>query len=292
MAMKYFFTQTALLAVLLLTQACSSVVRSQQGSEQRHSSPHVHHSEHEVNHDSENSTITQAKLTAPEKILPHQPVALEINIQDPQGKSVTQFEQFQEKLMHVIIVSDDLKIFNHLHPKYKGNGRFEVTFNFPEPNNYTIFSEYKPTGAQEEQVSVMNVRIPGSTPVPSELPKYSNVKILTDTKVNLYFSQPTLFAGKQVNLKFALQEITNKNASNQPVKDLQLYLGEKGHLVIIKSSSPLTASDYIHAHAIQDSPEGQVNFITKFPQPGTYKLWMQFNRQGKVQTADFWVNVE
>ncbi len=289
--MKHFLTRTAVLAVLLLTQGCTSVVQSQQGSEQRHSSQHLHHNEHEVNHDSKNSAITQAKLTAPEKILPNQPVVLEINIQDSQGKSVTQFEPFQEKLMHVIIVSDDLKIFNHLHPNYKGNGRFEVTVNFPEPNNYTIFSEYKPKAAQE-QVSVMNVRIPGSTPVPSELPKYSKVKILTDTKVNLYFSQPTLSAGKQVNLKFALQDTTNKNGSNQPVKDLQPYLGEKGHLVIIKSSSPLTASDYIHAHALQDSPEGQVNFTTRFPQPGTYKLWMQFNRQGKVQTADFWVNVE
>ncbi|BCL38001.1 hypothetical protein [Nostoc sp. MS1] len=33
-------------------------------------------------------------------------------------------------------------------------------------------------------------------------------------------------------------------------------------------------------------------YITKFPKPGKYKLWGQFNRNGKIVTADFWVNVQ
>jgi hypothetical protein len=94
-------------------------------------------------------------------------------------------------------------------------------------------------------------------------------------------------AGKEVKLSFDLQDVAKK----QPVQDLQPYLGEKGHLVIVRSSSPLTASDYIHAHALKDSLPGQVNFTSNFPQKGTYKLWLQFNRNGKVNTADFWVNV-
>ncbi|MFN7661908.1 MAG: hypothetical protein ACK5P3_27990, partial [Dolichospermum sp.] len=70
------------------------------------------------------------------------------------------------------------------------------------------------------------------------------------------------------------------------------YLGEKGHLVIIKSSSPLTKSDYIHAHALKNSPDGKIEFETKFPKSGTYKMWLQFNRNGNIKTADFWVKVE
>jgi hypothetical protein len=68
-------------------------------------------------------------------------------------------------------------------------------------------------------------------------------------------------------------------------------LGEKGHLVIVKQSSPLTKLDYIHAHGVKDSPSNQVEFITSFPRSGVYKLWGQFNRNDKIITADFWVNV-
>ncbi|MDB9309235.1 hypothetical protein PN471_11460 [Aphanizomenon sp. CS-733/32] len=57
-------------------------------------------------------------------------------------------------------------------------------------------------------------------------------------------------------------------------------------------NSQITASDYIHAHAMKDSADGKVEFHTKFTKPGTYKMWMQFNRNGQMKTADFWVNVE
>jgi len=54
----------------------------------------------------------------------------------------------------------------------------------------------------------------------------------------------------------------------------------------------LTEADYIHAHAIKDTLAGQVHFMTIFPQPGKYKVCGQFNRQGKILTADLWVNVQ
>lgn len=79
--------------------------------------------------------------------------------------------------------------------------------------------------------------------------------------------------------------------NNQPINDLQPYLGERGHLVILKQSSSLTKADYIHAHAMKDTPVGQVSFMTSFPTPGKYKIWGQFNRNGKIAITDFWVNV-
>jgi hypothetical protein len=104
----------------------------------------------------------------------------------------------------------------------------------------------------------------------------------------LKFSQPTLKAAKEVHLIFNLQDAAN----NQPLKDLKPYLGERGHLVILKQSSPLTEVDYIHAHALKNTPAGEVNFITSFPQAGKYKMWGQFNRNGKIITADFWIDVQ
>ncbi|MEG3864761.1 MULTISPECIES: hypothetical protein [unclassified Microcoleus] len=227
-----------------------------------------------------------AKLTVPSNIAPKTPVPLVIEVQNKEGKSIADFDKFQEQLMHLIVVSDDLQYFNHIHPTYKGNGRFEVQTDFPGSGGYTLFSDYKPA-KNAEQVSVLKMQVPGQALARSKV-DMATTKTLGNTKANLTFSQPQIKPGQGVNLIFNLQDAS----SNQPLNDLQPYLGERGHLVILKQSSPLTKADYIHAHALKDTPAGEVHFMTSFPQPGKYKLWGQFNRNGQIVTADFWVNVE
>nr|WP_322744160.1 MULTISPECIES: efflux RND transporter permease subunit [unclassified Coleofasciculus] len=201
-------------------------------------------------------------------------------------KAIADFESFQEKLMHLIVVSDDLQVFLHLHPDYKGNGRFEVEANLPKAGAYTIFSDYKPM-EQPERVYLVKTTVTGAKLV-ATAEDTNLTKMFGNTQVNLTFDQPTIKAGEEVIVGFNLQDTVN----NQPVTDLQPYLGERGHLVILKQSSNLTAADYIHAHALKDYAAGEVKFVTHFPEPGTYKLWGQFDRNGEIVTADFWVNVQ
>jgi hypothetical protein len=239
-------------------------------------------------HHREQGQITesyQAKLTVPKAIAANQNVTLGIDIQDNSGNAISKFDTFQEKLMHLIVVSDDLQVFAHLHPTYKNNGHFEVDAKFPQPGNYTLFSDYKPSG-QSEQISLLKAQVPGNSPA-TPIINFNRRQIFGDTKVNFFLSQPQPKVGKEVTLIFNLQQTSN----NQSIADLQPYLGEKGHLVIVKQSSPLTKLDYIHAHGVKDSPSNQVEFITSFPRSGVYKLWGQFNRNDKIITADFWVNV-
>jgi hypothetical protein len=285
--MKRFFASIFVVTTLLLAPGCSSNTKSNETQV----SPsimtnHDGHSMENMNHENNSQITTKVKLTAPKSLSPNQPINLVIDIQDSTGKPVNKFDIFQEKIMHLIVVRDDLQFFDHIHPEYKENGRFEVTANFPESGNYTLFSDYKPAG-NKENVSLMNITIPGTVPLPKNLEKFTKTKTISDTKVNLNISEKNIKAGQEVTLSFDL-----KDNKNQPIKDLQPYLGEKGHLVIVKSSSPLTSSDYIHAHAIKNTPDGKIEFHTKFPKPGTYKMWMQFNRNGQIKTADFWVNVE
>ncbi|MGA9379037.1 MAG: hypothetical protein WBV73_09735 [Phormidium sp.] len=229
----------------------------------------------------------QAKLTVAQPIELNKPIKLVIDIQDKTGKGISKFEAFQEKLMHLIVVSEDLEFFNHIHPEYKENGRFEVTTQFPESGKYALFTDYKPAG-EKEQVSVLKTEVPGNKISLSKV-DYNRNQIFGNTRANLSVSEPSLTAGKPVTLVFNLKDA----ATNQPVKDLQPYLGERGHLVIVKQSSPLTKADYIHAHAhtMPNIAPGEVHFMTKFPEAGKYKLWGQFNRNGKIVTTDFWVNV-
>ena len=324
--MKLFLTVIAITSTLILAQSCSSPSSTKSGetstssaSEMANTSspeghgmdnsqtskanknPHEghnmgddkthetgeqhHHGGHSGHSDSEPANAI-AKLTVPSNIAPKTPVPLVIEVRDKDGKPIANFDKFQEELMHLIVVSDDLQYFNHIHPTYKGNGRFEVQTDFPDSGDYTLFSDYKPAG-KSEQVSVLKMQVPGQTLARSKV-DMATTKTLGNTKANLKFSQPQIKAGQEVNLIFNLQDAS----SNQPLKDLQPYLGERGHLVILKQSSPLTKADYIHAHALKDTPAGEVHFMTSFPQPGKYKLWGQFNRNGQIVTADFWVNVE
>jgi hypothetical protein len=223
---------------------------------------------------------TTAKLTAG-NIQAGAETKLVIDVKAKSGQAIDKFETFQTKLMHLIVVSDDLQTFDHIHPVYKQKGRFEVQANFPKGGNYTLVSDYQPVG-QAEQVSLMQVKVAGK---PASVPKldFTKAKSIGDTKVQL--TADKLKVGKETMLVFKMQQV-----NGQPVADLQPYLGELGHLVIMKNSAPLTRADYIHAHAAHGSGS-EVHFMATFPKAGKYKMWGQFNRNGKIVTADFWVNV-
>ncbi|BAY19805.1 hypothetical protein NIES21_56750 (plasmid) [Anabaenopsis circularis NIES-21] len=292
--MNRFINAIAITTTLVLVQACSSLPKAEEKamsvSTHQHEEPSInesHYGEHSTSSTihGEKKALTQAKLKAPSNITPNKSIPLLIDVQDLNGKAIAKFDTFQEKLMHLIIVSDDLQFFSHLHPTYKDNGQFEVEASFPQAGGYTFFSDYKPAG-QTEQISVLKTQVPGITIAAPEI-DIKRSKTFNDTQVNLALSEPTVKAGQEVTLMFKLQDAAN----NQPLTDLQPYLGEKGHLVILRQSSSLTAADYIHAHALKNTPTGQVHFMTSFPQAGKYKLWGQFNRNGKIITSDFWINV-
>jgi hypothetical protein len=240
--------------------------------------------ESHAEHGADRSTSPEATLTPTDTIALGKPTSLKIDVRSKDGKAIEKFDQFQEKLMHLIVVSSDLQSFEHLHPTYEGNGRFVVNTTFQQPGEYTLFGDYKPAG-QPEAVSVFKAAVPGkSAPIASI--DNSRSKTVSNTKAALAVSESVIKAGQEVTLTFAL-----KDMNDQPVRDLQPYLGEKGHLVVLRQSESLSRADYIHAHAMKGGAADQVQFMTQFPKPGRYKLWGQFDRNGKIVVAAFWVEV-
>lgn len=294
--MNRFMTAIAIVTTLSITQGCTQLAKVNEeptmtttthanaahaaGTNHSHPTSHTEHGNDHAN----TSASTQAKLTAG-VITPNTRTMLQIDIQDSNGEAIAQFNQFQEQIMHLIAVSDDLQVFQHLHPTYKGNGRFEVETQFPQSGNYTLFSDYQPI-EQPEQVSVLKTQVAGNN-APAAQTDWSRTKTFNETIVSFTPNQATIRAGEEVLLRFNLQDAN----SEQPITDLQPYLGEKGHLVILRQSPALARENYIHAHAVQNTPTNQVHFATRFPQPGKYKLWGQFNRNSEIITADFWVEV-
>jgi plastocyanin len=295
--MKFSAAGIALFASLFLSGGCSSNIKTEEKSEnlqtQVQSLPEKTSQTKQPESKSQtlkensqpqkNSTTNQGKLTVPKKITPNKPVPVQIKVPATVAKANNDGKSHS---YHMVVVSNDLRFFDLVEASYKNSQKIEVKPKFPAPGEYTVFSDYNPSG-EKSQVSVDKVSIPGEVPFPTVLESFSKTKTFSDTKIDLNLSEPNIKAAKKVTLKFDLKQASN----NKPIKDLKPYLGQKANLVVIKSSSSLAESDYIDTENIKKTPNNQVHFTTQFPQPGTYKLWLQFNRNGKIKTADFWVTV-
>jgi hypothetical protein len=79
--------------------------------------------------------------------------------------------------------------------------------------------------------------------------------------------------------------------SGNPILDLQPYLGAMGHMIMIHDD----AQTFVHAHPDERDPQngkqGELTFLARPPKPGLYHLWVEFQRQNKVGTAEFVIDV-
>ena len=95
---------------------------------------------------------------------------------------------------------------------------------------------------------------------------------------------PTLTAGESQAFRLHFRD----EKSGVPVTDLEPYLGAPAHLLVVSSD----LVDAVHSHpAVEFSSVNgpDVVFEAVFPKPGTYRMWVQFKRQGRVELAAFTV---
>lgn len=211
-----------------------------------------------------------------------QPATIRIHIQDEAGKPIDQLDIEHEKLLHLIVVSKDLSYFNHIHPEYMGQGEFVISNTFPSGGDYKLIADFVPAGGskttQTEWITVEGATEP---PVALDADKV-HARTVDGVEVKLLNDHPE--AGKDFELNFELADADTK----QPITDLEQYLGAVGHVVILSEDT----EDYLHVHPVEENATGPVaKFITNFPGKGTYKIWGQFQRNGKVLTVPFVVQV-
>lgn len=186
-----------------------------------------------------------------------------------------------EKKIHLILVSDDLSWFDHIHPEYNADGSYTVKTKFPAPGKYKAFADYKPTGGSHV-VDKIDVDVAGTTPAK----KSFSAEKLSGTSGNYSFElQPQggkLVTGSALHIK----GIIKKDGKEIDANTLDNYLGAKGHFVLIS----LNEKEYLHVHpGVED---GKFDLHTTIEKPGTYRGWIQFNADDKIHTIDFTWNVE
>jgi hypothetical protein len=303
-----------LLGFSLLTPMLAQNSMSEMKSMQHSGS---HHSNHNESKDSKAKT-NQVTITPSANLVAGKPQTLVVQVRSAEGKAIEQFNIQHEKLMHLILVRNDLSYFTHLHAESISKGKLQFTANLPADGQYTAFADYVPKGSTQQvstqTLSVGKDRAAATTPL---TPDAALSKSVGDLKVSLLLDPKTIKPGQETAVTLDI-----KDDAGKPVTDLQPYLGAMGHLVVIRQSPVLTAASYLHAHpkemagmsnmstmrgekssmAMQHSMDkgpskqskatpGQVAFETAFPESGVYKLWGQFQRNGRVITADFTVSI-
>jgi major membrane immunogen (membrane-anchored lipoprotein) len=217
-----------------------------------------------------------------EKPQPNQDTTITVNIQDKDGKPIDQFDVNHEKQMHIIVVSKDLSFFNHIHPENNGNGEFTVTTQFPAAGEYEVISDFIPTGiGAMSKTQWLTVQGNAAAPQPIE-PDQSLTKVVDGKEVTLSFDH--LMANMELELNFNIKDAK----TGKPVTNLEPYLGAVGHVVILNQN----AGEYLHVHPIEEKAKGpDAKFMATFPHSGVFKIWGQFQQNGKVFVVPFVVKV-
>ncbi|OME73391.1 hypothetical protein BSK65_06330 [Paenibacillus odorifer] len=207
---------------------------------------------------------------------------LTIQITDKDGKTINKYDINHEKLLHLIIVNHDLSFFNHIHPKFKGDGTFTVNTSFPAGGEYKVFADFIPTGGANSTLSKW-VKVEGKESKHAAItPEGKLVKEVGGKEIELALSGTK--PNEEVTLTFNIRDAKTKKG----IDNLQPYLGAVGHVVILSKD----ANQYLHVHPIDEKAMGpDAKFATSFPQSGTYKLWGQFQHNGEVFTIPFVVDV-
>ncbi len=196
-----------------------------------------------------------------------------------EGHPVTAFDVEHDKRMHLIVVRRDTAGFRHVHPELATDGTWSVPLDVTEAGSYRVFADFKPTGGPAvtlgTDVSVAGLFEPRSF-TPSRVAEVDGYQVRLDGDLS---------PGKASPVRLTVSR------DGTPVTDLQPYLAAYGHLVALRQSDLA----YLHVHPEgapgdgKTAPGPEISFVAQVPTAGTYRLFLDFQHNGVVRTAEFTV---
>ncbi len=213
---------------------------------------------------SENGYTLQLAATTP---------TLQFQISGPDGKPITAFDVEHEKKLHLVLVRRDGSGYQHLHPEMAADGTWSTPLTLPAAGSYWVFADFKPSGGTKSTLGA-DVQVPGA---------YEPQQYTADTRTFTVDGYTVTLGG---DLKAGTESTVTATVTKdgKPVTDLQPYLGANGHLVALRAADLA----YLHVHP-QDGPGSgpEVKFSVEVPTDGRYRLFFDFQHDGKVRTAEF-----
>jgi hypothetical protein len=184
------------------------------------------------------------------------------------GEAVRDFDVEHTKRMHAIVVRRDLTGFQHLHPEMGPDGTWSTPLRVDDAGSYRLFADF--SHRDEPRTLATDLRVDGDADL-RDLPA-AEANATSDGGYDVRLDAGQATAGEASQLNFAITR------DGRPV-DVEPYLGAGGHLVALREGDLA----FLHVHPVGRGTE----FAATFPTRGRYRLFLQFQVDGKVQTVAF-----
>jgi len=211
------------------------------------------------------------------------------HVQGPDGAPVTRYALVHEKPLHLIVVRRDLSGFQHVHPSLVPDGTWTVPLALPAPGPYRVFADFTALDAAGRQNAVvLGADVPPSTPVapapsapasaspagpsvPTGPSTVDGLTVSSEGALRVGVAEPLLFRVTRAGVPVAVQP----------------YLGAYGHLTMLRE----TDLAYLHIHPEPGLADGAAKFWVAAPSAGTFRMFLDYQVDGAVHTAQFTVAV-
>jgi copper transport protein len=228
------------------------------------------------------------------------------------GLPATDLVHVHERLLHAIIIGEDLETFAHIHPEdfgkiteeMKNSGTYSVAYHPMRAGRYLVAVDAQVRATPVTKYEIF--RVEGADPMVLPSPDFATMKNFDGYDVELKI--PTVIrAGDATTIAYRI----SKNGI--PVTDMAPYLGAPMHLAIVKdnlsdfmhthgevhaSSAPVSAAPVVgmaHMHAAPPKafgPDVEAHVLfPKYSGRGTYYIFGQFQHAGAVIVTKFAVKV-
>ena len=194
---------------------------------------------------------------------------LRFRIEDDRGETVRDFDVEHERRMHLILARRDLTGFQHLHPEQAPDGSWSVPVRLAEAGSYRLFADFSHGG--EPETLAADVRVDGPAdlrPLPDPAPT-----AVSDGGYDVRLDAGSARPGEEAGLRFTITR------HGEPVRP-EPYLGAGGHLVALRDGDLA----FLHVHPLSDDA---AEFAATFPTAGRYRLFLQFQHEGRIHTVAF-----
>ena len=219
------------------------------------------------------------------------------------GARVRSFDVDMQRRMHLIVVSDDLSVFMHVHPTLENDGTFHDVVRFPRPALYHLYADAAPHGLGHP---VFRFDVPVAVRAGasgSSRAAGSPAQTATAGPYLVRLSSDRMAAGADTPVSIVVTK------GGRPASDLHPYLGAFAHVVAIGAAD--LSYTHVHAMAMRSSapmPGMQMqggmdmgadalpasatvpptmHLSVRLPHTGDYKVWVQFNGGGRLYAAPF-----
>ena len=197
---------------------------------------------------------------------------LAFRIVDDHGETVRHFDVEHTKRMHVIVARRDLTGFQHLHPTQRADGAWETPLKLRDAGSYRLFADFSREG--EPQTLATDLRVDGRADL-RDLPAPA-ASAVSDGGYDVRLAATDARPGEEADLRFAISK------DGRPVTTEE-YLGAGGHLVALREGDLA----FLHVHPTNEAGSNEIAFASTFPTEGRYRLFLQFQHDGEIQTVAF-----